>query len=89
MADTTKPMSQKDSQQVLRGAYNDVDKSLTVNGFIGAQVGNKVTLAIQTTNVASDTELYTFLDNGVQLMQIKIIYTTASRDLMLSAERTA
>lgn len=89
MAETTKPMSEKDYQQTLRGAYNDVDKSLTVNGFVGAKIGHKITLAIQTTTVASDTELYTFFDGATQLMQIKIIYTTSTRDLMLSVERIA
>lgn len=89
MAQTTKPLSEHDYSQAIQGAYNEVDKTLSVNGFIVGKVGHKVTLAISTTTVVDDTEVYTFLDGATTLYQITIIYTDGTRSLMLSAERTA
>lgn len=87
MTVTSKSPSSKDPGQVLQAALNDVDNSLTVNGFLVGKVGNKVTMIISTTTVASDTETYTFLDGLTQLYRIRVIYTTGTRDVMLSAER--
>jgi len=87
MANTSKQMSKLDSEQTLKGAFNEVDKSFTTNGFLVGKVGHKVELVISTTNVANDTETYTFSDSGIQLYQFKVIYVSGSRDVMLSAER--
>lgn len=89
MANTTKNMSEKDFQQVLRGAFNDVDKTITTNGFLVGKVGHKVTCTISTTNVANDTETYEFLDSGVSLYQLRVIYTDGGKTQLLSAERIA
>jgi len=86
---TNKPLSDRDFQQTLRASFNDVDKSLTTNGFLVGKVGHKITLSISTTNVASDTETYAFSDNGTALYSITVVYTDGSRSQMLSAERTA
>lgn len=87
MSDTTKPPSDLDYSQNIQRSYNDVNGTLGVDGFLTGLVGRKVTLAISTTNVANDTETYTFSESGTTLYVIKIIYTTGSRDTMLSAER--
>lgn len=87
MANTSKQMSKLDSEQTLKGAFNEVDKSFTTNGFLVGKVGHKVELIISTTNVANDTETYTFSDSGTQLYQIQVIYTSTSRETILSAER--
>jgi hypothetical protein len=89
MAQTSKPLSQHDYSQALQGSYNEVDKTLSVNGFIVGKVGHKVTLTITTTTVVDDTEVYSFLDGATLLYEISIVYTDGTRALMLSAERTA
>lgn len=89
MAETTKPLSQRDFTQTLKGAFNDVDKSLTTNGFLVGKVGHKVTLAITTTSVTDDTESYSFSDSGIPLYTLTIVYTDGTREQMISAERTA
>lgn len=86
---TLKPPSDLDSSQNIQRSYNDVNGTLSVDGFLTGLVGRKVTLAISTTTVSNDTETYTFSENGVTLYVIKIIYTTGTRDVMLSAERIA
>jgi hypothetical protein len=87
MARTSKGYSNKDSNQVLKASSIDEDGTLSVNGFLAGLVGRKVALALSTTTTLNDTETYTFSESGTTLYQIKIIYTTGSRDLMLSAER--
>jgi len=89
MANTLKPLSKKDSEQTLRNSYNDVNASLTVDGFLTGKVGRRVELEVDTTNVTDDTEIYTFLENSNVLYELTIIYTDGTRALMLSAERTA
>jgi hypothetical protein len=87
MADTQKPLSERDFGQTLKSSYNQVDASLTVAGFLTGRVGHKVSLAISTTTITNDTETFSYSDNGTALYAIKIIYTSGTRDLMLSAER--
>jgi hypothetical protein len=89
MSETGKTLSERDYQQTLRKAYNDVDATLSVNGFLVGKVGHKVTLTIQTTTIASDTELFSFYDNATLLYQLKLIYTDGARSVLLSAERVA
>lgn len=84
---TSKPLSDRDSGQTLQSAYNDVDASLTTNGFLVGKVGHQITLTITQTTVPDDTEVYTFFDNATQLYQIQIVYTDGSRAQMLSASR--
>jgi hypothetical protein len=62
---------------------------MSVDGFIVGKVGHKVTLAISTTTIANDTELYSFYDVAALLYQIRVIYTDGSRSQLLSAERIA
>lgn len=89
MSRTTKKGTRKDGMQTLQMAFNDVDASITTNGFLVGKIGHKVTLDIVTTTVAGDSELYSFLDNGELLYQIKLVYTDAGKTQLLSAERVA
>lgn len=87
MTKTTKRSTRKDGMQTLQMAYNDVDASLTTNGFLVGKVGHKVTLAIETTTISNDTELYSFYDSDTLLYQIKLIYTDDTKAQLISAER--
>ena len=87
MSHTVKNLSERDARQTLQLSFNDVDASLTTNGFLVGKVGRKVTLAISTTTVANDTQTFTFLEDGVTLYSLKIIYTDNTYATMLSAER--
>jgi len=89
MAKTTKKGSKKDGLQTLQMAYNDVDASITTNGFLVGKIGHKVTLTISTTTVADDTETYSFFDGTDLLYQIRLVYTSAAKTQMISAERVA
>lgn len=86
---TTKRPSALDGNQVLQHSYNDLDGTVAVNGFVAGKVGHKIEVAIATTTLANDTEVYTFSDSGTQLYVITVIYTDGARDLLLSVERTA
>jgi hypothetical protein len=89
MSRTTKKGTRKDGMQTLQMAFNDVDASLTTNGFLVGKIGHKVTLEITTTTILGDTELYTFLDNDQLLYQIKLVYTDSDKAQLISAERIA
>lgn len=89
MSRTTKKGTRKDGMQTLQMAFNDVDASITTNGFLVGKIGHKVTLEIVTTTLLGDSELYTFLDGTQLLYQIKLIYTDADKTQLLSAERVA
>lgn len=89
MSKTSKKGSKKDGLQTLQMAFNDSDASLTTSGFLVGKIGHKVTLVISTTDVADDTETYTFSDGVTQLYQIRLIYTSAAKTQLISAERVA
>lgn len=89
MSRTTKKGTRKDGMQTLQMAFNDVDASITTNGFLVGKIGHKVTLEIVTTTIIGDSELYTFLDGSEVLYQIKVIYTDETKTQLLSAERVA
>lgn len=87
MSNTVKRKSDLDGNQTLQKAFNDVDATITTNGFLVGKVGRKIDLAISTTTVTNDTETYTFSEDGTDLYQLRIVYTNGTRDLLLSAER--
>lgn len=89
MADTTKNLSKQDANQTLQYAFNDNTRTLGVSGFISAKIGHRITLTISTTNVSNDTEIYEYFDGSTSLMELEIIYTSGTRETMLSVERTA
>ena len=84
MAQTQKPMSEMDFQQVIKQSSNDVNKTIGVDGFIVGKVGHKMTVGYPN----STTELYSFYDGSTLLYQITIVYTTSTKDLLASVERT-
>lgn len=85
MSTTSKNLSFRDANQALQLSFNDVDASLTTNGFLIAKVGRKVEVDVSGGSVA----IYTFKENGVTLYQYTLTYTDASRTTLVSAERTA
>lgn len=89
MAHTVKRLSERDGNQTLQGAFNDVDDSLTTNGYLVGKVGRKIVQAISTTNTAGDTATFTFSEDGITLYTLVIIYTDSTQAVMISAERTA
>jgi hypothetical protein len=89
MSHINKNLTERDANQTLQSSYNDVDATLSVNGFLVGKVGNRITLALSTTTIANDTEIYTFLDNGTQLYIFTLVYTDGTRTQLISATRTA
>jgi hypothetical protein len=87
MSITQKPLSHLDYEQTLQSSYNDVNATLSVDGFLTGKVGRKVELAISTTTVVDDTETYSFSENGIALYTLQIIYTDGTRSQLVSAER--
>lgn len=89
MSITIKPPSDLDSSQNTQHAFNDVNSSHTVDGFLTGLVGRRVDLTIATTNVTADTENYSFSELGVALYTLQIVYTDGTRTQLLFAQRTA
>lgn len=89
MPNTTKRLSERDANQTLQGSFNDVDFSLTTNGFLIGKVGRKIDVAVSTTTTTEDTVTYTFSENGNVLYAYKLIYTDNGKNQLLSAERIA
>lgn len=88
-ADTIKRASPRDADQTQRISYNDVNGSHTVDGFLTGIIGRKVTMSISQTTVPDDTETFVFSELGVNLYTIQIVYTSDTRETMISAERIA
>jgi hypothetical protein len=89
MANTTKPLSRQDYENIQRYVYNETDASITTNGFLVGQVGRKIAVAIQTTAIPNDTEVISYFDGTHLLYTLTIIYTDGTRQVLVSAERTA
>jgi hypothetical protein len=87
MAVTQKIPSDLDYSQNIQNAYNDVDATLSTNGFLMGKVGRKVIVTVSTTTITSDTETYAFSENAVALYSLKLIYTDGTRSVLISAER--
>jgi hypothetical protein len=81
------PSTRRDGMQSIQQSHNDVDSSLQVSGFLTSKIGARITLALSTTSVADDTETYTFFDGATQLYQIQLVYTSAAKTQLISAER--
>lgn len=89
MSNTIKTPSPLDGNQTLQSAFNDVDATLTVNGFLVGKVGRKVVVSLATTNVANDTQVFSFSENGTALYTLQLVFTDSSLATLISAERTA
>lgn len=84
-----KHMTKKDDEQTARYAYNDVNATLGVDGFIVGLVGRRITQTMSTTNVADDTATFDFFEGTNLLYTIRVIYTDGTQETLLEVERTA
>jgi hypothetical protein len=86
---TEKPFSQRDPGQVLQAVMNDVDDTLTVNGFLVSVVGRRIDVTITTTTVTNDTQNFAFSENGIALYTLKVVFTDSTYSQLVYAERIA
>lgn len=86
MAITQKRASEADTQQIFQKIYNDAGMICT-EGWVTGMVGRKIIPTIVTTNVANDTERYTYEENGVVLIVLDNVYTDGTRATVLHTER--
>lgn len=89
MAETTKVRSEYDANQITQKIFNSEGGTLAVDGFLVGKVGRRVDLALTTTTLSNDTEVFTFSEEGTTLFELTLIYTDGTRAQLLSAERTA
>jgi hypothetical protein len=89
MAATSKIMSQKDQEQAIRQAQNDVNGTIGVDGFLTGLVGRRVTLVVSTTTVTGDTTTFNFSENfgATPLYSIQLVYTDGTQTTLLTATR--
>lgn len=80
---STKSPSQQSSDNALRLAFNDQDNTLAVGSFVTSKAGHKITLTL----VDSVTEDYSYLDDSVLLMVLRVIYTDGTKATLSSVER--
>lgn len=87
MAETKKRLSEYDANLIAQKNFVNEDASQVISGFLVGKVGRKIDLTITTTTVANDTEEYSFSEDGNALYSLRIIYTSGTREILLSAER--
>lgn len=85
MSITTKPPTKLDYEQAIQGSFNDMNSTLSVDGFIVGKVGHKVVR----TAPSGTVEVYSFYDNSTLLYEITITYTTSTKEEIAQVERTA
>lgn len=85
MPNTTKQPTRLDYEQALQGSYNDVNSTLSVDGFLTGKVGHKV----ERTAPSSTVEVYSFKDGSTLLYEITITYTSATKEEISVVARTA
>lgn len=83
MSITSKPTPAVNSGNVLAGAYNVSDKSITTAGFLVGKVGHRVVK----TDVDDVTEDYSYYDGLNLLYTIRVAYTDNTKANFASAER--
>ncbi len=84
MANTTKVMTDKDSGQTLQAAYNEVNATLGVDGFVTGKVGRKIVR----TAVSGTVDDFEFFEGSNLLYTIRITYSNATHDDINQVERT-
>lgn len=94
--ETSKLLSDRDSSQTLQGAFNDVDKTISTNGFLVGKVGHKITrndtngAFLTGSQVGDDFSFYDDSAEGPGLLYIfRIIYVDSTKASLVSAERVA
>lgn len=89
MSITTKPPTKLDYEQALQGSYNDMNSTLSVDGFIVGKVGHKIVRS-EPSSVEEDYQFYDKVNGSdVLLYTIRITYTSALKQNLLSVERIA
>lgn len=83
MSHLVKPTSDKDGTQVLQSAYNDVDSTLAINGFVASKVGNKIIRS----DVSATIERYAFYDGTTLLYTLELTYDNGTHDNLNQVER--
>lgn len=82
---TGKSLSNRDGFQTLQAAFNEEDFSISTGSFLQGAVGRKVTVGTPSTTV----ETFTFSENGVTLYELTLTYSDSTKNVLVSAERTA
>jgi len=82
---TSKSPTNLSSENTLRGAFHDVDASITTNGFLVGKVGHKITRSV----VSATVDDYSFYDGTTLLYTLRITYDNAAHDNVNEAERIA
>lgn len=85
MAQTSKRTPDLSSENVLRDIYNDSDKSITTSSFISAKVGHKIVRNV----ISSTIDDFEHYDSSTLLFTLRVTYTNAAHDDIVSVERTA
>lgn len=85
MSLTTKPPTKLDYEQAIQGSFNDMNSTLSVDGFIVGKIGHKIVRS-EPSAVAEDYEFY---DDVTLLYTIRITYTDALKQTLLSVQRIA
>jgi len=85
MANTLKPDSYGNADNVLRSAFNEMNKSITTDSFIVGKVGHKIVR----TSPDTVTDDWSYYDDSVLLYTIQVIYTTSAKEVISSVERIA
>lgn len=82
---TTKKMTDKDANQVLTSAYNNVDATISVNGFVNAQLNNSV----QRTPISATIDNWSYYDGptGTLLYVLQVVYDDSAHDNVNSVTR--
>jgi hypothetical protein len=84
LAETSKQLSNLNSDGAHRAIYNQEDHSITTSSFITAKAGHKISF-VETSSTVQDISYY---DGTVLLYTIRIIYSNSTRDAIVSVERT-
>lgn len=86
MADsTTKSPSNLSQENVLRGAYNEMNATISVDSFIVGKVGHKLTRTV----VSPTVDDYSFFDGTTLLYTLRVTYDNVAHDNVDQVERIA
>ena len=88
MGSSSKPFSDLDSAQIMQKIYNSAGMICT-EGWVTGFIGRKIEFSISTTNVANDTIVNTYSENGETLLVLHSVFTDGTRSTMLQVERVA
>ena len=83
MSDTTKPLSERDANQVLQHAHNNVNGTIGVDGFIVGKIGRKIVRTV----VSPTVDDYEFFEGSTSLYKIRVTYDGATHDNVDQVER--